>query len=171
MRCSLRGVTGITGEWNERHDLVTSPVAIKCGLTVVNGDNCHQLFSAASSRLFTRANSQKMFCMFRITRRKMQCLWELLRTSNEMLSHYHWRVVWALALTIHNDDLIDADRMPGWIAINTRPLASRTFVRKHSLVTLGERIPDVIRLRGYSLVSIDLQTMQWNELTSYIAIA
>jgi hypothetical protein len=114
MRCSLRGVTGITGEWNERHDLVTSPVAIKCGLTVVNGDNCHQLFSAASSRLFTRANSQKLFCMFRITRRKMQCLWELLRTSNEMLSQLSLKS--SLSFSPHNSQWWSHWRRPNaWL--------------------------------------------------------
>lgn len=64
----------------------------------------------------------------------------------------HWRLVFVCALTIHNDDLINAGWMSGWIAINTRFVTSTTVVRKHSFVTLGKRISINSRFRGYYLV-------------------
>jgi hypothetical protein len=64
----------------------------------------------------------------------------------------NWRVVCVWALTIHNDYRIDVGRMTSCNAINTRPVTSRTVVRKYSFVTPGQRISNTFRFRGYYLV-------------------
>jgi hypothetical protein len=81
------------------------------------------------------------------------------------------RVVCVWTLTIDDDDLIHADWMHGWNAINTRSFARWRVVRKHSFVILDQRMSIVVRLRGYSLVWIGLQIMQWNKLTFNFAMA
>lgn len=61
----LRGVTG-SSPVSERksHDLITLPVAIKGGLTVVNVDNRHRFLSAVSSWLFKQCQQSEKFSIF-----------------------------------------------------------------------------------------------------------
>jgi hypothetical protein len=66
---------GVTGSWPvsemKPHDLITLPVAIKGGLTVVNVDNCHRFYLRYPHDCLNNANSQKGFLFsVWITRRK-----------------------------------------------------------------------------------------------------